>query len=912
VTNTGTFAVQIDSALPSGTNSIGKLSANSGVDIGDVDVTSVIPGTASANLGKAEDTAHSSGDVGVMSLAVRNDTLATLAGSDGDYAPIQVNADGAVYVADAVPNRISTTSFNSRNAATLAAGATFQGVSEDVSAYARVGISIISDNATDGTLTIEVSQDNSTWSGPTRTWSNTTIAQPHMWNIVEQYFRIKYVNGSTEATNLAIQVQYSNNANILLAHQLNGTLLDETEAIVARSVGVGQDPNDVYMNLEVSGVDNGNSSTTNLTTASSLVFTGTWINISGYAGITVLVDGTASGTVAGTLQLQFSHDGSTVHRDIPITNTDITNVPPRTLGVITKYFRAIYTAASDLTSFDLQTMLHTQQISLVSRLDQTLQGTEDVSNVRAAIVGVTDGGTYKNVPVTSEGHLEVAIHDPILPFGSIHTENLIPIFQVDAVYGINLTTLAPVVGHSTDGSSSATNTATSSIFKSSTGTTALSFATIQSRRRLRYRAGQGIIGRFAGFFSAPQASSIVVGGFGTGESGFYYGYNGTTFGVLHSTGGVREIQTLEITTASSATDDIQITLPSVTGAQAFTVSGITNASGSKELTAYQISKGTFSAWSAEQRGVYVVFLRNGVGVLTGTPLIAQSGAGTPAAGTYVETLGGVASTDTWVAQSAWNGDVCDGTGLSGFNLDHTKGNIFQIGVAWLGYGPVTFKIMAPSSGANNASWITVHTISNPNTRTTPHTSNPSYPFTMSAYSSGSTTDVTISVSSFAGFIEGMKQLTGPRSSFSNTSQSVSTGSYYTLFSIRNDNIYGNAGIVERANQAIVNILSFGGAHDDATPIIFYLLRNAVLVGTPVWTKWSTGSCIYWDTAATTATISNNNQIIQALPVGQTGTILMALEDTTTLQPGESLTVAATAVTGTSTWTIATLNTREDQ
>ncbi len=46
----------------------------------------------------AEDVAHVSGDVGVMSLAVRNDTLAALAGTDGDYAPLQVNADGALYV----------------------------------------------------------------------------------------------------------------------------------------------------------------------------------------------------------------------------------------------------------------------------------------------------------------------------------------------------------------------------------------------------------------------------------------------------------------------------------------------------------------------------------------------------------------------------------------------------------------------------------------------------------------------------------------------------------------------------------------------------------------------------------------------------------------------------------------------
>ena len=46
----------------------------------------------------AEDAVHSSGDDGIMSLAVRNDTLAALAGTDGDYAPLQVNADGALYV----------------------------------------------------------------------------------------------------------------------------------------------------------------------------------------------------------------------------------------------------------------------------------------------------------------------------------------------------------------------------------------------------------------------------------------------------------------------------------------------------------------------------------------------------------------------------------------------------------------------------------------------------------------------------------------------------------------------------------------------------------------------------------------------------------------------------------------------
>jgi prefoldin subunit 5 len=93
--------VDIVSSLPAGTNAIGKLTSNSGIDIGDVDVLTcgtITPGTGSNNLGKADDIAHISGDVGVMSLAVRNDTIGTLVDTNGDYTPLQVNNNGALYV----------------------------------------------------------------------------------------------------------------------------------------------------------------------------------------------------------------------------------------------------------------------------------------------------------------------------------------------------------------------------------------------------------------------------------------------------------------------------------------------------------------------------------------------------------------------------------------------------------------------------------------------------------------------------------------------------------------------------------------------------------------------------------------------------------------------------------------------
>jgi hypothetical protein len=64
----------------------------------DVDVTRVVPGTGATSLGKAEDAAHATGDTGVMLLAVRQDTPAALATTDGDYIPLTTDSTGNVYV----------------------------------------------------------------------------------------------------------------------------------------------------------------------------------------------------------------------------------------------------------------------------------------------------------------------------------------------------------------------------------------------------------------------------------------------------------------------------------------------------------------------------------------------------------------------------------------------------------------------------------------------------------------------------------------------------------------------------------------------------------------------------------------------------------------------------------------------
>jgi hypothetical protein len=57
----------------------------------------VTPGSGAAQLGKLEDNAHATGDLGVMALAVRRDTLASTTSANNDYATLNVDSVGALW-----------------------------------------------------------------------------------------------------------------------------------------------------------------------------------------------------------------------------------------------------------------------------------------------------------------------------------------------------------------------------------------------------------------------------------------------------------------------------------------------------------------------------------------------------------------------------------------------------------------------------------------------------------------------------------------------------------------------------------------------------------------------------------------------------------------------------------------------
>lgn len=508
-----------------------------------------------------------------------------------------------------------------------------------------------------------------------------------------------------------------------------------------------------------------------------------------------------------------------------------------------------------------------------------------------------DSGAARALAATGEGHLEVAIHGPRLPFGEVEVESKYPEFQIDGVYGINASL--------TESTTSATGSVTSSnnLLIAATGTTAGATATLQSRKRLRYQPGVGALVRYTAKFDAGIADCYLLAGVGTAESGYYFGYVGTSFGILHVTGGVREIQTLTVSGGATSATNVTITLDNV----AF-VTAVTNAGGNATLTAYEIANrsGGYTGWIAEQRGATVVFVARAAGNKTNT--FSYNAGTSGSAASFAETLAGVSSTDTFIPQSSWNGDKLDGTGPSGVTLNPQYGNVYEIGIQYLGYGGVTFKVEIAAPG-NNPDFVAVHTIRIPNSQAAVSVTQPSFPFRIAAVSAGSTTNKSVSCGSAAGFRCGNLHFTGPRMSpvrETNGFVGSTAATYYPLFTVRNDLVYGG-----RANQAVSHILSVTGAHDDATPVGYYLIRNATLTGTPSFAAFSTSSALYWDVAAATCTISTNEQVVAAYYVGAQGTLQFQFEDDITLQPGEALTLACRAVTGTATYVAGSLNIRED-
>lgn len=155
-------------------------------------------------------------------------------------------------------------------------------------------------------------------------------------------------------------------------------------------------------------------------------FVGDWAPVDTYSGITIIAKGKSATTAPGTLLTQFSATGDYITQSVAINVEDISMFPPRTLGCIARYFRVIYANvgntelgvpdASPLQYMELQTHFTNTQVSVVSQLNQSLVGNEDVTTTRSVIVGQDPTGQFVNQK--QDGYVFSVENVEKLPFDS--------------------------------------------------------------------------------------------------------------------------------------------------------------------------------------------------------------------------------------------------------------------------------------------------------------------------------------------------------------------------------------------------------------------------------------------------------------------------------------------------------------
>ena len=477
-------------------------------------------------------------------------------------------------------------------------------------------------------------------------------------------------------------------------------------------------------------------------------------------------------------------------------------------------------------------------------------------------------------------------------FGEQSVAEITPSVQMHSAYNIN-TRIAKTRN----------NGGTSSIednkFKVSTGAGANQSSFLFSRKAVKYNAGQGGIVRFTAQFTTGVANSTQWAGVGTVSEGFFFGYSGATFGLLRRDGGSPEIRTLTITTKSTTAENVTITLDG----QSVTDVTITDAtSGDTTTTANDIAAHDYSdlggGWEAHAMGNIVHFESFDSAVKTGAYEMTSVATAT---GTFAQSVAGIVSTDTFIAQSSWSQDtMVDGSGPSGMTLDTTKLNVYSIQYQWLGSGAIFYLIESDSTGR----LVLVHRDDYVNRNTVPSVGNPFLPTCMFVGNTSNTSDIVLTSASFLGGTEG--KVTGVGLNNSAVIETTGIGTTETpILSIHNHTVY--QGKINRIRVKLVNLSVSFDASAANKPAVIRVRKGGVLVGGTFSAVDSNSSVIFKSTTSTS--ISNGILIFsQGIAEGTSSNLDVSGQDIF-IEPKETITISLESSIGTID-PIVTLNWKE--
>ena len=391
------------------------------------------------------------------------------------------------------------------------------------------------------------------------------------------------------------------------------------------------------------------------------------------------------------------------------------------------------------------------------------------------------------------------------------------VIQLDAIYG---TTLDVIQTYNNGTESSAGGAA--GLFRVQSGTSQGGYGVLRSKRFMRYRPGQGVVTRYTAAFTQGVANSLQFVGLANQENRLAFGYDGTRFGVVRSSGGKATILLMTMTAAPNATQTATITLNGV----AYTVA-LGNTTSEVAVQTITNRVGGYGGWLFQQTDGAMLWLAPGLGAMNGTFSFTSTGNATA---TFTVKQAGVAQTDHWTYQEDWNIDKMDGSQTtlnpSRMTLDPTKLNVYQIAVRWLGVGAISYAMEDQISGT----LIYVHREYYTNQHTKPHIDNPSFKITYATYNITNTTNLAVTGASMYGAVEGTIFLNELTRSKHHSKTSLAKDLVHHCMTIKNSVVTNglaganNGNYVINAKEAILKQLSLSVQGTD--PANVYLLFDA--------------------------------------------------------------------------------------
>lgn len=485
---------------------------------------------------------------------------------------------------------------------------------------------------------------------------------------------------------------------------------NNTHTVDAQSVTLIDSVSEDTISL-VSGL---NSSSLSLAAAG--VFEGAYEEVGKYSDMTIFVVSDAA--KYATLEVYFSATaGGTYNSKRTVLVGE--NKSAQHAFPITANYAKIRVVANQGTTFTgyVQVIYHKNKNAVNSTfLTETIADTSDAQLSRSVLSGKYYD-TYDNVNITqvkaNMNALDTAMVKPVSAFGEVMTSKLTHVLQIDNVFGDFNNQIFEK--YEFDGA----NLGRSIVYSSNamvsveSSTAGRSYSTSQSKRDIIARPGQGMDIRFAGMFPEGGINNTYqLMGFGNNYDATYIGYSGSNFGIIQRSWGKPEIYKLSVTQAATANANCTLTLNSV----AFTIPLTVAGAGSCNFTAFEIAKNAplyhptsnEILWFAQNIENDVYFAAFAAEPRAGTYSFAAGTTGALASGNRIAT--GSNYTETFTPQSSFIMDKLDGTGRSGFLLNPTKGNIYDIQYEWFGFGAYIFSVQDTTGRL-----IPFHKISHENT-----------------------------------------------------------------------------------------------------------------------------------------------------------------------------------------------------